>query len=202
MARADVLSEREVQAMIQYALERKKTRDAALVALGAALGLRISDLLRLRWADVLDENGRLRDRIYLHERKNKSTRVVRPPRWLAQVISAHLQAIGGEYDPQKPIFSITRQRAWQIVVALAKACNVRKTISTHSLRKAYCTVVYSLTRDPVLACVFTGHKNPSQLLTYIGFPGPTVERIWMEYASRDWDLKIGNCQGGAGDGES
>lgn len=186
MNRADVLELTEVKRMAQAALSAGQTRDALLIVLGTALGLRITDLLRLHWKDVLDERGRLREWVNVFERKNKSRRVVRTPKWLAPIVEAHLEVLGGLPDPEARIFVISRQRAWVILRKWAEAADVRKRISPHSLRKCYCTLVYSLTRDPVLACTFTGHKNPAQLLRYIGYASPTVERIWHEYANADW----------------
>lgn len=196
MNRADVLELAEVKRMAQAALSAGQTRDALLIGLGTALGLRITDLLRLHWRDLLDERGQLREWVDVFERKNKSRRVVRTPKWLGPIIEAHFRTIGGLPDLESRIFAISRQRAWVILRKWAEAAGVRKRISPHSLRKCFCTTVYSLTRDPVLACTFTGHKNPAQLLRYIGYASPTVERIWAEYASMDWAYSVESTGGG------
>ena len=51
-------------------LRSRNLRDYALFTLGINSGLRISDLLNLKLSDVLDEKGKLKDRIFLREKKN------------------------------------------------------------------------------------------------------------------------------------
>ncbi len=190
MERADVLELKEVRAMMAAAMAAGRTRDALLIGLGAAYGLRIGDLLALTWGTILDEAGRPRAWVEFTERKNRTRRVCRTPNWLLPVLDAYINEVGAEnIDPNARIFHISRVRAWQILKAWAEACGVRKRISPHSLRKCFCTTIYRLTRDPVLACQFTGHKNAANLLRYIGYPSPTVERIWARFAEaeEDWE---------------
>lgn len=172
--------------MVDAALKAGRTRDAFLIAAGTAYGLRISDLLALQWGTILDEAGRPRVWVELKEQKTGFRRVCRTPNWLLPVLDAFINDIGPEnIDPNARIFNISRVRAWQLLKAWAQACGVKKRISPHSLRKCFCTAIYRLTRDPVLACQFTGHKNAANLLRYIGYPSPTVERIWEQFAGAE-----------------
>lgn len=50
-------------------LKSQNIRDHCLFVLGINSGLRVSDLLKLTIADVLDERGKVKDRITLREKK-------------------------------------------------------------------------------------------------------------------------------------
>ncbi|MBP2660652.1 MAG: xerD 6 [Firmicutes bacterium] len=52
----------------------KNFRDYCLFTLGINSGLRISDLLNLQIRDVVDENGKMSDRITLREKKTSKTK--------------------------------------------------------------------------------------------------------------------------------
>jgi len=67
---ADVLPMKKAKALAIHFLGEKRPRYAALVALGAGLGLRISDAIEVTWRDILDENGSVRKSVVVRERKN------------------------------------------------------------------------------------------------------------------------------------
>ena len=59
---------------IKKILLSKNVRDYCLFTLGINSGLRISDLLNLQIKDVIDQNGKIRDRIILREKKTNKTK--------------------------------------------------------------------------------------------------------------------------------
>ena len=54
---------------IKKVLRGSSLRDYVLFTLGINSGLRVSDLLKLQVSDVLDEKGRVKDRITIREKK-------------------------------------------------------------------------------------------------------------------------------------
>ena len=67
----------ELHAMAEYFREKGEFRNYALIVLGACTALRISDLLKLRWRDVYDEErGRFRVHIALTEQKTGKDKVI------------------------------------------------------------------------------------------------------------------------------
>jgi integrase len=59
-------------------LKSQNLRDYCLFVLGINSGLRVSDLLKLSVADVIDEKSRIKDRINLREKKTgKATSIDR-----------------------------------------------------------------------------------------------------------------------------
>ena len=59
---------------IKKILLSKNVGDYCLFTLGINSGLRISDLLNLQIKDVIDQNGKIRDRIILREKKTNKTK--------------------------------------------------------------------------------------------------------------------------------
>ena len=55
-----IRDEQKIQTMKSY-LKGKNLRDHALFVVGINIALRITDLLALTWADVVDENGKFKE---------------------------------------------------------------------------------------------------------------------------------------------
>jgi len=181
---ADVVPMAWCKTMAQVALAQRRYSAALTISIGAALGLRASDISRIRWSDLVDEGGRAKEKIVVFEKKNGRTRVVYPMKWAREIWEACYQALRPT-DLAQPAAKLSRQRAWSLVRSLAAECGYVGRISPHSLRKSFCDHIYSKTRDPILAARMTGHANPSHLLRYIGRLPAVEERIWQEIASED-----------------
>ena len=66
MGAVDPIKDRKkIKRIKKMLLEDKKYRELALFKLGLNSALRVSDLLRLRWRDVYDENGRYKAQVSL-----------------------------------------------------------------------------------------------------------------------------------------
>jgi len=180
---ADVLPMSQAKAMALYALGAKRYTAAMVVAVGAGLGLRASDISQVRWMDLVDPDGRPKVQVVVRERKNKRTRVVHVIPWARQVFAECFKALNP--SPEDPVVRASRQRMWVLVKELADALGIKGRISPHSLRKSFCDFVYSKTRDPIMAARMTGHANPSHLLVYIGRVPPTEEKVWREIATAE-----------------
>ena len=65
-----IRDKKELKALANYFLKRGELRNYTLVVLGVHTALRVSDLLRLTWADVYDfTNCCLREHLVVLERK-------------------------------------------------------------------------------------------------------------------------------------
>ena len=93
-------------------------RDALLFTLGINSGLRISDLLKLRVADVKNQ-----ERITIVEQKKD---------YLAD---SGLGAGDYLFPSRKGNGPLQRVQAWKILTAAARAVGIKENIGTHTLRK-------------------------------------------------------------------
>lgn len=62
----------EVNQVVSYLLGKAKYRDACLFVMGCNFGLRVDDLLHIRWRDLLAEDCSVRSTVELVEKKNKN----------------------------------------------------------------------------------------------------------------------------------
>ena len=116
---------------------RANERIATALVLEANLGLRISDILRLRLCDIVNDGGRYR--LELTEQKTGKRRVFTVPLVIQQYIENYCLRNG--IQRTEHIFPIT-ERAVQKQLALVCDYLGFEGISTHSFRKWYATEIY------------------------------------------------------------
>ncbi len=178
---ADVLPMKQALAMITYLRGAGKLQDAAMIAVGAGFGLRIGDVLSLKWGDVLNESGNIREQVNIIEEKTGKPRTLKVFPFVRRALD---ELRSGPVDYDAYIFAgangapIARQTAWRRLKRTADAMGIKLHISPHSLRKAFCDFVYNHTHDPVMTARITGHSNPAQLLRYIGRLPEAEEAVW------------------------
>jgi len=174
--RMGAITGKQAMSVLTYLQGKGKTRNVALWAMGIGTGLRISDILSLRWKDVLTAEGEISKSITITEGKTNQQRTLH----LIPLVRNALEAYRTE-DVERTalLFVLTRQQATRLVKEWVSAVNLKGNYGSHTMRKAFCTIVYENSGgDPVNAARVTGHTNPAQLMHYIGQTPPTIERIW------------------------
>lgn len=74
---AEPIKDREtIQRIASYYLNRGELRNYTLFVVGTNVGLRISDLLKLRFQDVFNEDGTVKEEFPLKEKKTNKRRVI------------------------------------------------------------------------------------------------------------------------------
>ena len=127
---------------------QKRFRVLLLFVVGINTALRISDLLQLQINHFLDEQGRIRHRFWIKERKRGKRHEV--------VINASIRETLGEYlgvysdireDSNNFIFfnskannyslPIKRGQAWKSITSICRDAGLSGNFGTHSLRKTW-----------------------------------------------------------------
>lgn len=176
---ADALDWDEAMSLIRRLREDGKSRDAMLIASGCFLGLRISDLLRLRWKHLFDE------KVVLEEKKTGKERILRVNPKLKQLASECLCDLEVE-DTTEFIFGsrkyghyspMSRQMAFKILKQCKEDYKIQSAdaFSTHSLRKTFGRRVWQQECDKgrgdqallLLQDVF-GHSSVAITKRYLG----------------------------------
>jgi integrase/recombinase XerD len=117
-------------------------RDAAMLDLAYATGLRVSELVRVRLGDVDFDAGYLRTM-----GKGRKERLVPVGDRALSLLREYLDVRGASRlkGPRPPLFlsnrgaAMTRQRFWQIVAEYALRAGITKRLSPHTLRHSFAT---------------------------------------------------------------
>jgi len=139
---ADALDWEEAMSVIERLNNDFRFRDAMLMSIGCNLGLRISDILQLRWVDILQD-----DTLVIKEKKTgkkRSLRINAALRREAILAYNNLEIsnntnyifVAWNNDGDRPF---TRCRAHQILKDIQHRYGIRsaKVFSSHSLRKTF-----------------------------------------------------------------
>lgn len=177
---ADALDWKEAITLVNRLSHDERYRDAMLVASGCYLGLRISELLTLRWSDILDNEV-----VTVYQKKTHKKRKLK--------INAKYQEFARKcYRRLSPdsredyIFTgiqnggkvpITRGRASQLLKDMKARYDIRSAgvFSTHSLRKTFGRRVWLVECEKgrgenalVLLCDVFGHSSVNITKRYLG----------------------------------
>lgn len=151
---------------------RPNERVATALVVEGNLGLRISDILRLRLSDIVNDGGRFR--LAIIEQKTGKERVFTVPLVIQQYLENYCLRNGiGRNDR---IFPLT-ERAVQKQLALVCGYLGFEGISTHSFRKWYATEIYKDSGyDIALVQRLLQHSSASVTQRYIGIEPRRIEQ--------------------------
>lgn len=175
---------RKVDAMKKY-LRGKNLRDYAMFVLGINTGLRIGDLKAFIISDFI-KNGKISDRIYIHEKKTGKEKIFRINDTARKALQEYLATRPG-VQPDKLLFPsreggkmLTSQQIRNIILDAARAVGVNEAIGTTTLRK---TFGYHARKKgvpiEVLMRIFN-HSWPGITQRYIGISQDELEEVYLD----------------------
>ncbi len=151
---------------------RPNDRIATALVLEGNLGLRISDIVRLRLADIVNDGGRFR--LSIVEQKTGKERVFTVPLVIQQYIENYCLRNG--IGRNEVMFPITTREVQKV---LARVCDYLgyEGISTHSFRKWYATEIYKNNGyDIALVQRLLQHSSAAVTQRYIGIEPQRIEK--------------------------
>jgi len=157
---------------------RPNERIATVLVLEGNLGLRISDVLRLRLCDIVRDGERYR--LEIVEQKTDKHRIFTVPLVLYQYIDNYCLRNG--IARAEVIFPITER---MVQKQLKIVCNYLgyDGISTHSFRKWYATEIYKANGfDIVLVQRLLQHSSAATTQRYIGIEPQRIENAIQNHA--------------------
>lgn len=208
----------DIRRICTYLIGNGRYRDYMMFIIGINFGLRISDLLQLRFAHLIDEDFNFKTVFSILEKKTKNTRKVRKNRYIyinGAVMDAVLLYLrhntcklddylfksesNNGSNTNKPML---RQSADKILKRIGEELKLPCKIATHSLRKtfAYHQMVMS-NNDPrklLLLQKMFGHSSAAQTLDYIGITNEEIEEAYMNLNLGSYDSYIMRCDIGEG----
>lgn len=150
---------------------RPNNRVATALVIEANLGLRISDILALRLADIVHDGNRYR--LNIIEQKTGKARTFTVPLQIYQYIK--LYCLENNIESNEVIFPITTRNVQK---ALKHVCDYLDIagVSTHSFRKFFATEIYRNNNyNVVLVQQLLQHSSAAVTQRYIGIQQKELE---------------------------
>lgn len=166
-------------------LKKKGTRDYLLFVTGINTGLRISDIIKLKVLDVLNEDRTVKSHICIIEKKTSKRKRFKINNTLSREFAEYCKNLNmtdylfksrkGQNEP------ITRIQAYRLLNAVAEKIGLEE-IGTHTLRKTFGYWFYKLTKDVVMLQKLFNHSSPSITLAYIGIEQDEIDEAYDEFS--------------------
>lgn len=158
---------------------RPNERIATALVLEGNLGLRISDIVKLRLCDIVLDGDRYR--LEIVEQKTGKSRVFTVPLVIQQYIENYCLRNGLRRDER--IFPLT-ERAIQKQLKIVCDYLGFEGISTHSFRKWYATEIYKNSGyDIALVQRLLQHSSAATTQRYIGMEPQRIEKAILNHAN-------------------
>ncbi len=150
-----------------------------LFTLGINTGLRISDILVLKYEDILDNRVRIKMSFSIVETKTSKRRKVTINKSVHKAIETLLQHTdaGKGYIFAKRQMPVSRSTVWRVLNKYAKEAGLRQKIGTHTMRKTFGFQLYKKGIDISRIQYLLNHSSPKDTLRYIGITQDEVDNI-------------------------
>ena len=181
-----IRDKKKIKAM-KAVLKSKSIRNYLLFTMGINTGLRISELLKLKIEDVMDERGKIKATIYLRESKTGKEKVFAINKTVKEAIKEYVSSLK-TYELSWYIFKskkgenspITRIQAYEILNTAAELIGIKDKVGTHSLRKTfgYHARIKGIPIE-TLQKIFN-HASPCITMRYIGITQAELEYVYLD----------------------
>lgn len=167
-------------AIQQYYLDAGRIRDWAMWTIGVSLGLRISDLLSLRFGNIIDNDKKtFKPRIQIYEQKTGKLNNILITESVIDAITKYLDSIKWEFDLDGFLFPSRKTKGkmyeecgWRILSEAGKALNLPLVIGSHTMRKSFANIA---------ACVDKSCIDMNAITKVQGLLNHSDQRVTMRY---------------------
>lgn len=163
-----IKKERDIKKFKEYFIEREKYRDHLLITICLNTALRISDIIEIKWADIV-KNGKIRSHMTVKEKKTgKESKI-----YINSNIKQALKLYMKNCDIKEYVFEnkkgghITRTRAYNIIHN-GSLDALGYGIACHSLRKTFGYHAWKKGIPPAMLMDIYNHSNYAVTKRYLG----------------------------------
>ena len=179
-------------------LKSQSTWNELLFILGINIGLRISDILKLKVNDIIRSNGKTpRDYVIITEMKTNKTKKFYIGDTVKKVVENYMKEIKNS-EPNTYLFlsrkgvniAITRQQAYRIINNAAESLGlvernnngsiISGEIGTHTLRKTFGYHSFQNGTSLELLMDLFNHSSKTQTLKYIGITEEQKKEVYLK----------------------
>lgn len=170
----------DFKAIQQYYLDAGRVRDWAMWTIGVSLGLRISDLLSLRFGNLIDSDKKtFKPRIQIYEQKTGKLNNILITESVIDAMTKYLDSIKWEFDLDGFLFPSRKTKGkmyeecgWRILSEAGKALNLPLVIGSHTMRKSFANIA---------ACVDKSCIDMNAITKVQGLLNHSDQRVTMRY---------------------
>ena len=163
-------------------------RDLLLFVVGINTALRISDLLPLKIGDFLNDDGNIKRRFWIREKKRGKRHEVVINNSIRETLQEFLEAyLGIASDPERFVFfstqsatyasPIKRGQAWKFITGICRDVGLTGNYGTHTLRKTWGYQARMQGVDVALVMHKLNHSSLAYTKRYLGITDDELEAV-------------------------
>lgn len=174
-------------AIQNYFLGKHDIRDWAMWTMGVSLGLRISDLLSLRFKNLVNDDKRtFRERIVIMEQKTGKQNNLLITDAVKAALERYMESIKYEFDLDGYLFASRKtgqkmyeEHGWRILSKAGKDLGLPLVIGSHTMRKSFANIA---------ACVDKSCIDMNAITKVQGLLNHSDQRVTMKYLGTYQDM--------------
>lgn len=177
----------DIEKLKNYLKKSNRSRDYLLFTLGVNTALRISDILSLKYNDVIDfESGKVKGHVNLKEQKTGKDKCCFLNEVCVRAINEYHRETNGSKDDY--LFQsrkgtnqpITRQRAYCIIKEAASHIGLDAQISCHSMRKTFGYHAWKTGVSPAVIMEIFNHSSMKTTMIYLGINQDDADDVYRK----------------------
>lgn len=173
-------------AIQNYFLSKNKVRDWMLWTIGVSLGLRISDLLKLKIKYFLNNDLTFKKRITIIEQKTDKINDCLITESVVMALAKYFDSIQWKFNlddylfkSQKTGTKMEEKHGWKIISSAGKALKIPLNIGSHTMRKSFANIA---------ACVDKNSIDMNAITKIQGLLNHSDQRVTMRYLGTFRDM--------------
>lgn len=177
-----IRSYQDFKAIQDYFLNKNSIRDWALWTIGVSLGLRVSDLLSLRFYNLIEnDKSDFRNRIMIYEQKTGKLQNCLITDSVKEALTKYLDSINWKFDIDGYLFpsrktggKMYEEHGWRILSSAGKALHLPLNIGSHTMRKSFANIAACVDKTSIDMNTITkvqgllNHSDQKSTMRYLG----------------------------------
>lgn len=165
-------------------------RNLLMWIMGINLGLRASDLLSLKWGEILYDDGTFQKGIRRTEQKTEKFKTFFLNSYVIEAVTYYINEFHPNLDKDEYVFSsrksghIDVDTACRVIKDAAKECGIKVNVGTHTMRKTFGYHWYTAHQNDVKALNklqnLFNHSSELVTLKYIGMEDEENEQYYND----------------------